>query len=882
MQRTRGSRAQFAGPIFGAGVLALTMLLAFAPLVPSAGAIDPTPAPSDPAGSPPPDPTPEPPPIPTAEPTPSPEPSIAPTPEPGATPMPTETPPGPDPSPMATPVPTSEPSPLPPRVSLDQSSDAPSAGRHRVDPGGRLVVTVSIAALNDVPDARLVEILPDGWTVTSASGGVVSADGLAVTWALGDMPDGSTLERELVLHAPGATAGALVADARFGVQLDHSTGSITGPDLVVRVAPDLVVEHAILARIVPVTHEPVYQTSDTPLLGVLPLDAIRVRLQVRNADLVAVTLDPGLEVRALGSVTWRPLSTDTGGDAPFHLDTEWRPAPDGRGTVVGPTEETIAVRDLRVTDRDDPTQTAIAGRRLMGRPSAPRLTIPGDTFTEIEFTVRASIDAPYGSGFELRLTDAGRTLPGSVVARLSIGPEPPLRLSPGQLRGISVPGPSEVAASDQAQPQYRLALAVIPAPSVEFPLAAPSDSPHVPDMSLVSDTCAACHRGHTGSGPNLLAQPEPQSTLCFTCYAGAGSELDVESQYTDAAVPPNDPATRSTYRHDALASSDHVSATANEFGGISNRHSQCADCHNSHIATSTASVQTTTGWTISGRQASISGVAAANGAAGTAPTYTLFGGTAGSQPTREYEICFKCHSGWTELPSNLGQPPSRQALDKAIEFNPSNASYHPVEAAGTNGTAAMADSLAGTSPYKQWNFTTASTVRCVNCHGDPRAFDAANPPAAGADLAPHASEYRGILLQHYRDRELKPSTEPYAAADFALCYLCHAEEPFLNQTSDATNFRLHAEHLAGIGGEGNGGTNIDLAGAGEGNALCSECHFRIHSTALRVGTQDAYPRLVNFAPNVGPRFGTLTWDVGTGGGSCTLVCHGKNHDSEAY
>ena len=129
---------------------------------------------------------------------------------------------------------------------------------------------------------------------------------------------------------------------------------------------------------------------------------------------------------------------------------------------------------------------------------------------------------------------------------------------------------------------------------------------------------------------------------------------------------------------------------------------------------------------------------------------------------------------------------------------------------------------------------------------------------------------------------LKPSTEPYAAADFALCYLCHAEEPFLNQTSDATAFRLHNEHVAGLGGKGAGGTDIDTAGAGQGNALCAECHFRIHSTALRVGTQDAYPRLINFAPDVESRNGTLSWESRNGGGSCTLVCHGKDHNGKNY
>ncbi len=42
----------------------------------------------------------------------------------------------------------------------------------------------------------------------------------------------------------------------------------------------------------------------------------------------------------------------------------------------------------------------------------------------------------------------------------------------------------------------------------------------------------------------------------------------------------------------------------------------------------------------------------------------------------------------------------------------------------------MAASLAGTSPYKQWNFRVDGTVRCVNCHGDPRKLTYGTPPLA--------------------------------------------------------------------------------------------------------------------------------------------------------
>nr|MDA8237018.1 hypothetical protein [Chloroflexota bacterium] len=291
-----------------------------------------------------------------------------------------------------------------------------------------------------------------------------------------------------------------------------------------------------------------------------------------------------------------------------------------------------------------------------------------------------------------------------------------------------------------------------------------------------------------------------------------------------------------------------------------------------------------------GQQAAVAGVRVTNGAAGAAPTYTFLDGTAGFQPTREYEICLKCHSGFTVLPSNttpVVQPPSRMTLDKGLELNPANVSYHPVEAAGTNpNTTIVNASLGGTSPYKQWTFTSTSTIRCVSCHGDPRKYNAATPPAAGSDLAPHTSPNRGLLFQPYRDRVLKSATEAYAAADFALCYVCHAEEPFTNSGSMRTRFQYHRLHVSGIANKGtNPSTNIDTPGAGQGRATCAECHFRIHSTALRTGAQAAAPRLVNFAPNVTTANGTVSFvpkPVGGGSGSCTLTCHGQAHTNETY
>jgi hypothetical protein len=349
-----------------------------------------------------------------------------------------------------------------------------------------------------------------------------------------------------------------------------------------------------------------------------------------------------------------------------------------------------------------------------------------------------------------------------------------------------------------------------------------------------------------------------------------------------AAAPANDPADRAYYQHEPTAFAGHMTDAADALAGQLNRHSECADCHNPHNATSTPAAPGTSGWAASGRVVGASSVTATNGASGSGPMYALTPNTG-----LEYRLCLKCHSGYTQLPSNDGLPPSRFALDKGVEFNPANLSYHPVEAPGTNSTPAMALSLNGTSPFKQWNFTPGSTIRCVNCHADPRTLETSGgaPVPADSSLPVHASANRGLLAAGYFDRQLKGSLDAYNPSDFALCFLCHAEAPFRDTTGDErldTNFRYHGLHVSGddLLDHGSTGKSIDTPGDGGGRATCAECHFRIHSTSFAVNGQPAGGRLVNFAPDVtAPTGGTLTWqqkDAGQAGG-CTLRCHGQPH-----
>jgi predicted CXXCH cytochrome family protein len=389
-------------------------------------------------------------------------------------------------------------------------------------------------------------------------------------------------------------------------------------------------------------------------------------------------------------------------------------------------------------------------------------------------------------------------------------------------------------------------------------------SPHV-SIGATTDNCATCHRIHTAQNSKLL-KSTPESALCLSCHDGTGSQYNVAAEYSDPNVPANDAATSSYYSHPLDLSSTHTSAQVDEFGGVFNRHSACSDCHNPHSMDGSVPQETSNGWTASGALKNISGVSTP---------------LAWQNPvTYEYELCLKCHSRYTVLLSS--STATYNKTDMATELDPTNASYHPVEAPGKNTSAQLQNSLNG---GKLWQMTTGSTVRCTQCHGNYRLVGnppTLNSPTTTALLAPHASMYRSLLIANYRDRTLKSASEAYNTNDFALCYLCHSEAPFSTSSTDPrtdTNFEYHGMHLNSLSNGGSGGTDINVPGDGQGNAICAECHFDTHGTKLAPwpGNQN-YAGGVNFAPNVQPEPGQLSpiWDSSSR--TCTLVCHGYDHN----
>jgi predicted CXXCH cytochrome family protein len=385
-----------------------------------------------------------------------------------------------------------------------------------------------------------------------------------------------------------------------------------------------------------------------------------------------------------------------------------------------------------------------------------------------------------------------------------------------------------------------------------------------------SQACMDCHDNGHGSNKSTMLSPwnyaglgtgtdlmNEEEGFCLSCHGGTGiASVKVHLSFqnnlnTATAFRKHDPT--ATYRK-------HLNEenTGAAFGGA-NRHVECVDCHNPHAAKSYA---VTVAPTIYNELIGASGVTPTYAGAG-APT----GFTFNENTTYEYEVCYKCHSSFTTLPTYLpagwtGTADQADGLrkittltntqiadsrDMAREYNPANASYHPVMAAGTNLNINVA------TFQTPWTFS--SRMYCTSCH------DNTQKATAGYGRGPHGSQNLHILdAGTGGNAGFKTTHNGANTATTDFCTKCHKAASYISGEV-SSRFGYHLYHVANKTQEG-----------------CYVCHDSHGSEQFH---------LFNFARNQAPTIcitsvGTNTQAAfihaaGTAANSCTVTCHGTSH-----
>lgn len=266
-----------------------------------------------------------------------------------------------------------------------------------------------------------------------------------------------------------------------------------------------------------------------------------------------------------------------------------------------------------------------------------------------------------------------------------------------------------------------------------------------------------CHNTGHGSQKTRLLAPynvgpgvnnvNEEEGFCFNCHDGSPAP-DIQAEFMKAI------------KH---AVDDSLQAPGREV--------ECFDCHNPHETQGRAhdynAAADSTRNRITPAIEGVDGVSVAFSGLGNFEAPALGAYTTVETPTFEYQICFKCHSGYSWLPGSPpnGLSPNGSAAnplqtDLAQEFSPNNRSGHPV----VTGLDNYPNSLAVGSPARKglqpgamtapWNTAVGQqTMMCADCHNTDAAAPAAQGPHGSAAQfvlrGPNAGNWPNITAQNF-------------------------------------------------------------------------------------------------------------------------------------
>ncbi len=391
--------------------------------------------------------------------------------------------------------------------------------------------------------------------------------------------------------------------------------------------------------------------------------------------------------------------------------------------------------------------------------------------------------------------------------------------------------------------------------------------------------CTSCHDPHSNANGKFLVMPNEYGALCTSCHrmhnwAGsshqsssrsvAGAQQTVGWPYSTVA----ENACRSCHRSHTAGGRERLLIFEDEednclschagqvaranirseidkpsahdprlYQGIhdpvetlagSRAHVECADCHNPHAV---SAQPTTTGYVpIGATLTRARGVTSA--------------GAEIAEARYEYEVCFRCHAdSAVEIPQRIVR--QSQTANLRLKFSPSNPSYHPVVVASpSRDTVSLVPGL-----------PSGSLIRCTDCHSND-----AGPGAGGTGPAgPHGSIHDFLLERNYTTRD----DNAESAYEYAMCYKCHQRSSILGDQS----FPGHRRHIE------------------QERTPCSACHDP-HGISMTQAMGSDHTHLINFDIRIvrpEQTTGRIEFrDLGRFAGTCTLVCHGKQHLDERY
>lgn len=382
---------------------------------------------------------------------------------------------------------------------------------------------------------------------------------------------------------------------------------------------------------------------------------------------------------------------------------------------------------------------------------------------------------------------------------------------------------------------------------------------HTGYLGVSNNGCESCHKPHTaGVAQRLLKSNE--TDLCYTCHDGSVDRKDMKSEFVAKFY--RHPVTAAPSVHDASERPQSAKYPMPETASGQPRHVECADCHDSHYSGPDTPVQPPLA---PGPVAGARGQTADNAFA--------------PHAVNEYEVCFKCHGDSANKPQlndasdagiGYGRNPKRQydagslnAFNTRYEFQIMT-SYHPVTRP-RNLSLAEVPSLRATAPVSPGGtpltgrapLSPTSYIYCSDCHNSDSGRNLGSgtlPEGPHGSNIPHILERQNALEAPALNGGSSAGVA-YSATSYGLCDKCHdVQGSVLRDVS----FKLHNDHVV------------------TQHAACATCHDPHASES---------PMLINFdkavvAPSSA---GQLQYTrTGPGHGTCSLTCHGKDHNPLGY